>query len=254
MKALGRRLAEVRETERLSQEEFIRRLGRGTQRALANYERGEVLPPADLIHAVCREFDVSFHWLMTGSGAQKESALRAGGQRDIVHEVRHAIRSAVAELDDRSQKNEFPNLGDSQDLVIVALRLAMNRFDWYFSSDRGPEGVGKFIQDLVFTLRELLGEAPQMKVDSRFMKQWATLDRREQRLKVLDLLFPRRTRTGKRTWTKGSADESRRALEVLGIHLSPEGVPIGPLDMVRIEKPPKPVGSSKLSSDIPKKK
>jgi transcriptional regulator with XRE-family HTH domain len=72
-RGVGSRLVEIREGLRLSQQAFIDKLEKGTQRSLANYERGEALVPADLALRICDVFNLNFAWLMTGVGPMKRS-------------------------------------------------------------------------------------------------------------------------------------------------------------------------------------
>ncbi|MDE7243264.1 MAG: helix-turn-helix domain-containing protein [Oscillospiraceae bacterium] len=57
----------LRAMEGLTQAEFGSRIGvRGS--TIANYETGVRTPSEAVILSVCREFDVSEHWLRTGEG------------------------------------------------------------------------------------------------------------------------------------------------------------------------------------------
>ena len=61
------RIKAVRNTVKLTQQEFADRLGirRGT---IANYELGRNEPIDAVITLICREFNVNEHWLRTGEG------------------------------------------------------------------------------------------------------------------------------------------------------------------------------------------
>ena len=180
---VGGRILQVREAARLSQEEAVSRLGKGTRRSITDYESGKVLIPTDLAFRFCREFDVNFDWLMTGAGPQKKSDLDSLKKEEVIDQVRRAIEDVAAELGQCREKDTFPELSDPRDLVIVALKLALNQFGWHHRGEirfgGGPENVARFIKDLVLTLMELLGEGRQMKEDAAFMTEWAKLSRSE---------------------------------------------------------------------------
>ena len=61
---VGRRLRQVRGFD-LTQEAFAKQLGI-SQSQLSKYERGLILPPAEVLLRVKQEFKVSVDWLLTG--------------------------------------------------------------------------------------------------------------------------------------------------------------------------------------------
>lgn len=63
----GQRLREVRGFK-VSQEEFARRIG-VSQGQLSRYERGLMMPAADVLVRIKEEFGVSIDWLLTGEDA-----------------------------------------------------------------------------------------------------------------------------------------------------------------------------------------
>ena len=65
LKAIGRRIRETRGFD-LTQEEFARQLGI-SQSQLSKYERGLVLPAADVLIQLKKKFGVSIDWLLTGT-------------------------------------------------------------------------------------------------------------------------------------------------------------------------------------------
>ena len=64
LRAVGRRLRQVRGFD-LTQEAFAEQLGI-SQSQLSKYERGLMLPPAEVLLRVKQEFKVSVDWLLTG--------------------------------------------------------------------------------------------------------------------------------------------------------------------------------------------
>ncbi len=64
-KTIGRRIRETRGFD-LTQEEFARQLGI-SQSQLSKYERGLVLPAADVLIQLKEKFGVSIDWLLTGA-------------------------------------------------------------------------------------------------------------------------------------------------------------------------------------------
>lgn len=68
---MNARIKEVRKSLGLSQEEFGRRLG-VTRGAITNIEFNKVEPKPFFIELLCREFHVSYDWLITGEGEMFE--------------------------------------------------------------------------------------------------------------------------------------------------------------------------------------
>lgn len=66
--SLGRRLRELRGFD-LTQREFADELDI-SQSQLSKYERGLVVPPADVLFFVKKRFKVSIDWLLTGEGSK----------------------------------------------------------------------------------------------------------------------------------------------------------------------------------------
>lgn len=65
---LGRRLAEIREERGIEREEMASILGNVSASALANYERGDNVPDANILAAYHSQIGVNITWLLTGSG------------------------------------------------------------------------------------------------------------------------------------------------------------------------------------------
>jgi transcriptional regulator with XRE-family HTH domain len=64
LRTVGRRLRQVRGFD-LTQEAFARQLGI-SQSQLSKYERGLILPPAEVLLRIKQKFKVSVDWLLTG--------------------------------------------------------------------------------------------------------------------------------------------------------------------------------------------
>jgi transcriptional regulator with XRE-family HTH domain len=64
IKAIGRRIRQVRGFD-LTQEAFAEQLGI-SQSQLSKYERGLILPPAEVLLRIKEKFKVSVDWLLTG--------------------------------------------------------------------------------------------------------------------------------------------------------------------------------------------
>ena len=64
LRTVGRRLRQVRGFD-LTQEAFAEQLGI-SQSQLSKYERGLILPPAEVLLRVKQKFKVSVDWLLTG--------------------------------------------------------------------------------------------------------------------------------------------------------------------------------------------
>ena len=66
-----KRVKEVREAERLTQDKFSARIGI-KRNSLANIELGRRTPSNQVILSICREFNVREEWLRHGIGAMRE--------------------------------------------------------------------------------------------------------------------------------------------------------------------------------------
>jgi transcriptional regulator with XRE-family HTH domain len=64
LRAVGRRIRQVRGFD-LTQEAFAEQLAI-SQSQLSKYERGLILPPAEVLLRLKQEFKVSVDWLLTG--------------------------------------------------------------------------------------------------------------------------------------------------------------------------------------------
>jgi transcriptional regulator with XRE-family HTH domain len=64
LRAVGRRVREVRGFD-LTQEAFAEQLGI-SQSQLSKYERGLILPPAEVLLRLKEKFKISVDWLLTG--------------------------------------------------------------------------------------------------------------------------------------------------------------------------------------------
>lgn len=63
---MNTRIKEIREKERLTQEEFGKRIG-SARNTIANYETGNRKPSNAVITSICREFNINEDWLRNGN-------------------------------------------------------------------------------------------------------------------------------------------------------------------------------------------
>lgn len=75
--ALGRRLADVREKFGQDREELAATLGNVSAGSLANYERGDNVPDANLVATYHSKLNVSLQWLITGEGDMFDDPTKA---------------------------------------------------------------------------------------------------------------------------------------------------------------------------------
>ena len=166
-KEVGLRLLGVREMTGLSQAEFVARLGRGTQRALAHYEAGKVLVPSALVRRICEVYDVSFDWLMVGRGSCRQTdVIRDAQARRAEVEARETLR-AVQEVVLKYASENQPGIVDRSldDLFRRALRISLGRLERDFNEKRGCRQFAAFLEDLVVTVREIWGSAGKIRKD-----------------------------------------------------------------------------------------
>ena len=82
---LNNRLKDIRKWNRLTQEEFAKRIGI-TQSTVTAYECANRVPSDSVILNICREFGINEVWLRTGEGepfqeeTREEQILRAAAQ------------------------------------------------------------------------------------------------------------------------------------------------------------------------------
>ncbi len=63
---MNTRIKEIREIEKLTQEEFGKRIG-SARNTIANYENGNRKPSNAVITSICREFNINEDWLRNGT-------------------------------------------------------------------------------------------------------------------------------------------------------------------------------------------
>lgn len=151
----------------LSQAEFVARLGKGSQRALAHYEVGKVLIPSDLARRICQVYDVSFDWLMVGRGSRRQTdVIRDAQARRAEVEARETLR-AVQEVVLKYASENQSRIEDRslEDLFRRALRISLGRLERDFNEKRGCRQFAAFLEDLVVTVREIWGGAGRIRKD-----------------------------------------------------------------------------------------
>ena len=78
---MNERLKILRESLKLSQEEFGNRIG-SKRNTIANYELGRRNPSNTVVLAICREFHVNYYWLTEGKGE-----MLVGTPQSVVDEI-----------------------------------------------------------------------------------------------------------------------------------------------------------------------
>lgn len=63
---MNTRIKEIREIEKLTQEEFGKKIG-SARNTIANYENGNRKPSNAVITSICREFNINEEWLRNGT-------------------------------------------------------------------------------------------------------------------------------------------------------------------------------------------
>lgn len=69
---IGERIKMLRDHLGITQEEFSQKLGT-TRNTITNYESGRREPMEATIKSICREFNVNYDWLKSGSGEMFEA-------------------------------------------------------------------------------------------------------------------------------------------------------------------------------------
>jgi len=203
---VGDRIRQIRESKNLSQRALADRLGKGTQRALANYEAGEALIPSDLARGLCAEFDVNFDWLMTGQGPQKQSEVIGEAQSRRAEEEAYRVLKAVREVAGKhAHKSGDPYDKPGHDPFSTALRLSLSRLEREFATRRGASQFAGFLEDFIVTARDLLKKELEAIDEAR----WDKLDRASD-----DLHGPSAMRTngGRKPATRVPTTPSRKAV------------------------------------------
>ena len=152
---VGRRLLELREEQRMTREQFVQRLGKGSQRVLANYEAGDVLLPTELAKRICEEFGVTFEWLMTGSGPKKQIDARreveSRREKADAWTNYEAIRAVVNRHGDNLTNAEDGSLnGILQDAMEVAFWRLEDEY-----RKKGQIRFATFLDDFMVTLKKM---------------------------------------------------------------------------------------------------
>lgn len=96
MDAINERFRQVRETLKLSQEEFASRANR-TRSEIKNIEYGKTSPKEELIAGVCKAHDISPEWLRTGNGEMFV-------QKDKEREIAEFLADVASDRDNSARK------------------------------------------------------------------------------------------------------------------------------------------------------
>lgn len=124
------RIKQIRKSENLTQKAFADRLGL-KQNTIATYEMGRTEPSDRTIADICREFNVSEHWLRTGEG-EMHIELPEDAEFDL-------IMTEIQESDDDLIKSILKAYWELSDTKKAAVR------DWIDGviSNLGKEKAGK---------------------------------------------------------------------------------------------------------------
>ena len=106
---MNERLKLLRETLKLSQDEFGKRIG-SARNTIANYELGRRTTSNTIVKAICRAFRVNYFWLTEGEGD-----MFAGTPQTVVDEIAEDYN-----LDDIDKKivEKFLELSPDQRKVL----------------------------------------------------------------------------------------------------------------------------------------
>jgi transcriptional regulator with XRE-family HTH domain len=182
VRGVGSRLIEIRNKVRLTQENFVERLGKGTQRALAHYERGEILPPADFIFLVCETFNVNFTWLMSGVGPQGRTDLLKAASVGRSEEDADLLLKKTQDLvfNYAFSRDPIP-YNQRLDPISSSLRMALSSFERSFARYKGPIQFADFLEAFLHNIRELMGRfLDQMHVEELGRQESALRDKLRQ--------------------------------------------------------------------------
>ena len=161
-RAVGIRLRQIRDERSLTREEFVRRLGKGTRRALIDYENGRISLPTELARRVCSEFGVSLDWLLSGSGEKSQvgvvQQIHDRHRRDESYHTLKAVQDIVSRYSHDPSTGFLPDAKRPDDIFSRALRIALSKFERTFNDASGPTQVANFIEDLILIARDLAGE------------------------------------------------------------------------------------------------
>ena len=153
---VGQRLEQLREEQHLSREQLVKRLGGGSQRAVANYEAGEVLLPTDLAKRICEEFGITFEWLMTGSGPRRQAELRMLVESRRADEETWRTLESIREVIERHGSSMTFEEEQSLDGIFQkALDVSLGRLEKDFRVEKGVKQFASFLDDLIVTAKTM---------------------------------------------------------------------------------------------------
>lgn len=102
------RLKKIRTENRLTQEEFGRKIGIG-KTSVSKLESGENNPSERTIKLICSEFNINEHWLRTGKGSPTK-------ELSPTEEVEVLVRKII-DYNDQDEKNPF------YDIIIDMMKI-----------------------------------------------------------------------------------------------------------------------------------
>lgn len=157
---VGGRLSQIREQERLSQDEFAERLGSKNRRTLGQYEAGRTMLPTGLARRICDEFDVSFDWLMTGKEPRRRSdVLKEAQSRRAEEEARQTLRAIQDVVERLGWEDTYEEERSLNGLFKTALRVSLAKLEREFQEKKGVKQFASFLEDFITTAMEIWGAA-----------------------------------------------------------------------------------------------
>ncbi|MFB3817350.1 MAG: hypothetical protein ACE147_06780 [Candidatus Methylomirabilales bacterium] len=139
---------------------------------MANYEKGEVLAPADFLFEVCERFNVDFMWLMSGRGPQRRTDLMMSASAGRSEEDAERLLKRVQDLVFEHTFDRGPGRDKRLDPFSSALRISLSAFERSFSRHKDPLQFGDFLESLIKTTRELMGTL----LDQLHAEEWYKLN------------------------------------------------------------------------------
>ncbi|MDM8214674.1 helix-turn-helix domain-containing protein [Desulfovibrio piger] len=164
MDNMGDRIRKIR--GRMTQKEFSERIGI-TQRAVINYEISGRTPRRKIIKAICEQFGICEHWLLTGEGPMQSSRADKKGE-----DICDTVAGVCAEQKAQSIENIQPKKGDTCDMSQVSPLYDENRLLYQKNM-----GLQERIASLLEEKAELQVALERVRMD---------VERRDQRIRELE--------------------------------------------------------------------
>lgn len=160
------RLKRIRSENKLTQEEFGRKIGIG-KTSVSKLESGENNPSERTIKLICSEFNVNEHWLRTGEGSPTK-------ELSPTEEVEALVRKVI-DYSNQDEKNPF------YDMIIDMMKTY---------HDLDPESqlvIQNYFNDLRLAIRSKESDTVESEIDKKVAKYRQELEleaRQTERLSV----------------------------------------------------------------------